>query len=153
MGYISYNKMWESNFFNIVSKKDKAQDINISQIKFEVHDIYKKSEKIATNFEAVNDEDVINKAYLDEKFLKIDGHIPLLEKNYNEFKILSNKQSFEEALFQRTVKTTLQILYDKGLFDGYPNADEVLKYFSITTRQRHVLEEVNDVVQGFYSKT
>ena len=134
-------------------KKDKAQDINISQIKFEVHDIYKKSEKIATNFEAVNDEDVINKAYLDEKFLKIDGHIPLLEKNYNEFKILSNKQSFEEALFQRTVKTTLQILYDKGLFDGYPNADEVLKNFSITTRQRHVLEEVNDVVQGFYSKT
>ena len=50
-----------SEFDNIVSKKDKFQDININQLKLEVHDAYKEGEKITTNFEAVNDEDVINK--------------------------------------------------------------------------------------------
>ena len=63
------------------------QNFNLIQLKVKIHDIYKKDEKI-TNFEAVNDEDVINKACLDEKFLKIDVHLLLLEKVFNEFKIL-----------------------------------------------------------------
>ena len=33
MAYISYNKLWESEFDNIVSKKDKLQDININETK------------------------------------------------------------------------------------------------------------------------
>ena len=66
MAYISYNKLWESEFDGIVSKRDKLQDLKINQLKLEVHDTYKKDEKITTNFEAVNDEDVINKAYIDE---------------------------------------------------------------------------------------
>ena len=60
MAYISYNKLWESEFENIVSKRDKIQDANISQLKLESHDSYKKDEKITTNFEAVDNEDVIN---------------------------------------------------------------------------------------------
>ena len=112
MAYISYNKLWESDFDNIVSKKDKVQDLNINQLKLEVHDTYKKDEKITTNFQAINDEDVINKAYLDEKSLKIDGHISYIEKDYNEFQLQYNKQSVE-ILTQRAVKTTIQILYDK----------------------------------------
>ena len=32
---------------------------------------------------------------------------------------------------QRAVKTTIQILYDKGLFDNYANADKVLEYFFV----------------------
>ena len=56
--------------------------------------------------------DVINEAYLDEKLSRIDCHLSLFEKNYNEFKILTNKQSIEEVLIQRVVKTTIQILYD-----------------------------------------
>ena len=67
MGYISSTKIWESEFHNIVSKKGKVQDMNINQLKLEIHDSYKKDEKLKTNFESVNDEDVINKAYLDEK--------------------------------------------------------------------------------------
>ena len=74
MAYISYNKLWESEFDGIVSKRDKLQDSNINQFKLEVHDTYKKDEKLTTNFEPVNSEDVINKAHLDEKLLKIDGH-------------------------------------------------------------------------------
>ena len=66
MAYISYNKLWESEFDGIVSKRDKLQDSNINQLKLEVHDTYKKDEKITTNFEAIDDEDVINKAYLDK---------------------------------------------------------------------------------------
>ena len=46
-----------------------------------------KKMKKTTNFKAVNDEDVIKKAYLDEKIKKKDGHLFLLEKNYNEFKL------------------------------------------------------------------
>ena len=87
MAYISYNKLWESEFDGIVSKRDKLQDANISQLKLEVHDTYKKDEKITTNFEAVDDSDVINKGYLDKKLEKINGQLSFLEKDYNEFKL------------------------------------------------------------------
>ena len=75
MAYISCNKLWESEFDGIVSKRDRLQDSNISQLKLEVHDTYKKDEKITTNFEPVDDSDVINKGYLDSNLLKIDGHL------------------------------------------------------------------------------
>ena len=42
MAYISYKNLSESEFDNIVSKKDKAQDKNINQIKLKVHDTYRK---------------------------------------------------------------------------------------------------------------
>ena len=87
MAYISYNKLWESEFDGIVSKRDKLQDLNINQLKLDVHDTYKKDQKLTTNFEAVVDEDVINKAYLDSKLLKVDGHLSKLEKDYNDFKL------------------------------------------------------------------
>ena len=144
MAYISYNKLWESEFDGIVSKRDRLQDSNISQLKLEVHDTYKKDEKLTTNFEAVNNEDVINKSFLDEKLLKINGHISKLEKDFNEFEKQYNKQNVEEILIQRAVKTTIQILYDKGLFDNFQNAEEVLKDFLFVTRRRPDLEKVND---------
>ena len=132
----------------IVSKREKLQDLNINQLKLEVHDTYKKDEKIKTNFEPFDNEDVINKGYLDSKLLKIDGHLSKLEKDYNEFKKQYNKQSVEEISSQRAVKTTIQILYDKGLFDNYANAHKVLEDFSFMTRRRGDLsEQVNDVVQ------
>ena len=143
MAYISYNKLWESEFDGIVSKRDKLQDSNINQLKLEVHDTYKKDEKITTTFKAVNDEDVINKGFLDEKLLKIDGHLSKLEKDFNEFKLQYNKQNVEEILIQRAVKTTIQILYDKGLFDNYTNADKVLEDFLFTSRRRGDLSEDN----------
>ena len=135
MAYISYNKLWESEFDGIVSKRDKLQDLNINQLKLEVHDNYKKDEKITTNFEPTDNLDVVNKGYLDGKLLKINGHLSKLEKDYNEFKLQYNKQSVEETLIQRAVKTTTQILYNKGLFDNYANADKVLEDFLFTTRR------------------
>ena len=141
MAYISYNKLWESEFDNIVSKRDKLQDLNINQLKLEVHDTYKKDEKITTNFEAVDNEDVKNKGHLDSKLLKIDGHLSKLEKDYNEFKLQYDKQNVEDILIQRAVKTTIQILYDRGLFDNFQNAEEVLKDFLFTTRRRPDLED------------
>ena len=142
MTYISYNKLWESEFDGIVSKRDNIQDLNINQLKLEVHDIYKKDEKITTNFEPIDNSDVINKGYLDSKLLKIDGHLSKLEKDYNEFKLQYNKQNVEDILIQRAVKTTIQILYDKGLFDKFQNADKVLD-FLFTTRRRGDLSENN----------
>ena len=140
MALISYNKLWESEFDGIVSKRDKLQHANISQLKLEVHDTYKKDEKITTNFEPNDNEDVINKGYLDEKLIKRDGHLSKLETDYNEFKLQYNKQNVEDILIQRAVKTTIQILYDKGLFDHYTNADKVLD-FLFTTRRRGDLED------------
>ena len=145
MAYISYNKLWESEFDNIVSKRDKLQDLNINNLKLEIHDTYKKDEKLTTNFEPVDNKDVINKGYLDSKLLKIDGHISKLEKDFNEFKLQYNKQSVEDILIQRAVKTTIQILYDKGLFDNYANADKVLEVFLFTTRRRGDLsDQINE---------
>ena len=137
--------MWESEFGGIVSKRDKLQDLNINQTKLEVHDTHKKDEKLTTNFEPVDNEDVINKGYLDEKLLKKDGHLSKLEKDYNEYKLQYNKQSVEEIFVQRAVNTTIQILYDKGLFDNYANADKVLEDFSFTSRRRGDLsDQIND---------
>ena len=123
MAYISYNKLGESEFDGIVFERDKLQDLNINQLKLEVHDTYKKDDKVTTNFEANNVEDVINKGFLDDKLQRINGHLSKSEKDYNEFKLHYNKQSVEDILTQRAVKTRRQIIYDKGLFDKYANAD------------------------------
>ena len=144
MAYISYNKLWESEFDGIFSKRDKLQDLNINQLKLEVHDTYKKDEKLTTNFEPVDDLDVINKAYLDSKLLKIDGYLSKLEKDYNEYKLRYNKQNVEDILIQRAVKTTIQILYDKSLFDNFQNADKLLEDFLFVTRRRGDSEKIND---------
>ena len=45
------------------------------------------------------------------------------------------------------METTIQILYDRDLFDNYSKADKVLEDFLFTTRRRGDLEEVNDDVQ------
>ena len=63
MAYISYKKLWQSGFDNIVSEKVKAQDLIINQLKLKVIDACERDEKITTNFELVNIDDVINKAY------------------------------------------------------------------------------------------
>ena len=88
MAHISYNKLWESEFDGIVSKRDKLQGLNINQLKLEVHGTYKKDEEITTNFEPTDNADVINKGYLDDKLLKVNVHISSLKKitaslNYN----------------------------------------------------------------------
>ena len=79
MVYINYNKLWESEYAHIVPEKDKVQGLNTNQLKLQVHDTYKIDEKIPINFRPTNDSDVINKAYLDEKILKKDGHLSLFE--------------------------------------------------------------------------
>ena len=150
MAYISYNKLWESEVDCIVSKSYKLKDSNINQTNFEKHDTYNKDEKITTNFEPIDLSDVINKAFFDERLKKTNSQIAYIEKNYNEFKKQYNKQAVEEVLIQTAVKTTIQTLYDKGLFDKFQNAEEVMKDFLFTTRRRTDLEKVIDDVQGFY---
>ena len=66
-----------------------------------------------------------------------------MEKDYNEFKLDYDKQAVEEILFRRAVKTTIQVLYDRGLFDNYANADKVLEDFLFVTRRRGDLSEEN----------
>ena len=44
MDYISYIKLWESEFDGVVPKRVKLQDLNINQLKLEVHDSYEKDE-------------------------------------------------------------------------------------------------------------
>ena len=85
MAYISYNKLWENEFDGIVSKRDKLQDLNINQLKLEVHDTYKKDQKITTNFEAVDDKDVINKRF---------SRIKTIENRWPLFKIRKRLQRF-----------------------------------------------------------
>ena len=148
MAYISCNNLWESEFDAFVSKGDKLQDLNLNQLKLGVYDTYKRDEKLTTTFEAVDDKDVINKGYQDDKLLKINGHLSNLGKDYNELKLQYNKQNIEEILIQKAVKTTIQILYDKGLFDYYANADKVLEDFLFTTRRKEDLsEQIIDDIQ------
>ena len=123
MAYISYKKLWESEFHNKVCAKDRVQEINFNQLKLKVDDSYRKDEKVTTTFESSNDEYVTNKVYLDTKLSEIENQISYIEKSYNEFKLHNNKQSIEDNLIERAVRTTIQILYDKGLFDYYNDGD------------------------------
>ena len=66
-----------------------------------------------------------------------------IEKDYNEFKLQYNKQTVEDILIQKAVKTTIQLLYDKGLFENFQNADKVLEDFLFTRRCRGDLSEDN----------
>ena len=84
MAYISCNKLWESEFDNIVSKKEKVQDNDLYQFKLKLNDSYKKDEKLTTRFKTVIHEDVINKGSLDKKLSKIEGQISYMEKDYND---------------------------------------------------------------------
>ena len=70
MACFSYNKIRESKFYNIVSKRDKKQEMNNNELKLEVLDSYKKVEKKTTNFEPTDESYVIHKSYLDEKLKK-----------------------------------------------------------------------------------
>ena len=80
MAYISYGKLWRSEFYNNVSLKGRLRDKNFNHIKLKVIDSYKKDETITTSFERSNLEDVVNKAYLDRKLFRIEGHISFFKK-------------------------------------------------------------------------
>ena len=46
MAQKSCNNVWESEIDNILFKKAKLQDVNVNQIKLEVHESFKKIGKI-----------------------------------------------------------------------------------------------------------
>ena len=75
MAYISYTEVWESESDHIFPEKDKMQDVNVNQFKLEIHDTYKRNEKITTNFEPIEDSDAINKTFIDKKLSKTEGQI------------------------------------------------------------------------------
>ena len=60
--------------------KDIVQENNPNQLKLKVNDTYNRDEKITTNFEPIDDKDIINKAHLDEKRSKIEGQISYSER-------------------------------------------------------------------------
>ena len=78
-----------------------------------------------------------------------NGHLSILEKDYNDVKLQYNKQSVEEKVIQRAVKTTIQILYDKGIFNHFNNGNafEILEDVLFFEKHRPDLEKVNDVIQ------
>ena len=111
--------------------------------------LVKINEKITTNSEPSNPEDFVSKACLDTNLSIIRGHISIKEKNNDEIELHSNKKSEVEFLFEKAVKTTVQKLHDKGLFDSYDNADGVLKDYLLTKvneRRRPDLDPLNDNV-------
>ena len=77
----------------------------------------------------------------------MNDHLSKLGKHYKEFKLQYKKQSVEEVLIQRVVKTTIQIFYDEGFFDAFPNADKVVQVIYFNTRRKLGKKKVNDNVQ------
>jgi len=50
MAYNSYNKIWESEFDGVVSKRDKLQDLNTNQLKLEYMILIRKMKKYQQTF-------------------------------------------------------------------------------------------------------
>ena len=61
------------------------QDIIFNQFKIKVNDTFKKDEKITTNFGPSSNHNSVNKAYLEKKLSKTEGHLSLKEEKYKEF--------------------------------------------------------------------
>ena len=123
-----------------------VQDINLNQLKLKLNDTQKKEEKITTRFKAVNDEDARNKECLDKKLAEVKRHLSHREKDYNEYN--DHERHNGEVLIEKAVKTTIQILYDKVLFDTYDNADEILKDFlfiEVNDRRRTDVNQINAI--------
>ena len=109
-----------------------------------------------TSFKPHNNEDVINKTYLDEKISRTEGQISNIEKKSSDCKLHNTKQSVEEILIEKAVKTTIQIVYDKGFFDNCNKGDagKVLNdyfFIEVNDRRRPDSRKVNDVIQWFSS--
>ena len=79
----------ESEFDHIVSNKDRVKDLIINQLKLQVHDIIEEDENLTTNFEHVNNDEVINKAYLDEKLNKNKWSLIFIRKTTTKIKYLA----------------------------------------------------------------
>ena len=58
------------SFWNNVFARNMVQDMNLNKLKLKVIDTYKKNEKETTKFEHCSDENVVIKAYLEEKLTK-----------------------------------------------------------------------------------
>ena len=65
-----------------------------------------------------------------------------VESSLNAFDIsLSNLQSEKKSFIDNSVNATIQILYDRGLFDRLENKDEIVKdNITFKKRQRGQLE-------------
>ena len=61
--------------------------MNFNQLGLEVHDTYKRDERITTNFEPHNNENIINKACFDEKIFK-------KMVNYQSSKMITTKLNY-----------------------------------------------------------
>ena len=84
----------------------KVQNINLSLLKLKVNDTFERGQKLTTYIEPCDDTDVVNKAYLDTKLSKIEGHFLLKEKEYHQFKFHNDKHS-EDVLIEKALKTTI----------------------------------------------
>ena len=58
MANIRYDKLCRSEFYHNLCAKTGLQDIILNQLELKVNDFHKKDEKITTNFEHSNAEDV-----------------------------------------------------------------------------------------------
>ena len=104
--------------------------------------ILTKRRKKTTNLEAVNQGDVINKAYLYEKLFSKRRSLIFITKRLQRIEI-TIQQIFCSRNFNSEIceKTTTQKINDKILIDKFEHADEVLKNFLFATRSRGDLEE------------
>ena len=69
-----------------------------------------------------------------------------MEKNCNDFKLLSNKLFVEEIPIEKAVKITTQGLHDPGLFGKYGIANEVLKKCLLIERRRLYLKKIKMIL-------
>ena len=79
-----------------------------------------------------------------QKYKKQGVIYKLRKKNTMNFKC--KKQSQEDVLIGRAVKTTMHLFFDKWLFDNYDDTGEVLESYLLFERHRLDLGELNDIV-------
>ena len=65
MAFMSCDKLCSSKFYNNVSSEIRLQDEKLQALNVNLNKTYKKHEKVRSNYESSNDENVVNAAFLD----------------------------------------------------------------------------------------
>ena len=67
---------------------------------------------------------------------------------------MRNDKQWEDVFIEKAVKTTIRILYYKGLCDNYDDVEETIENYllndEVNKRRKPDLEELSDVIECFF---
>ena len=92
---MSYDKLKKRELHKNVSAGHRLQNKNINQLELKVNKVFIKDEKISTNSEISNDEDVVHEAYVDKILKEVICKVAVNETDCNQISKSRGHKAFD----------------------------------------------------------